>query len=284
MINSYIFLKSGGKSTFLKYVENANIQKYYNCNNIWLRIFRKLNILNLFFYNSWKNEIQQYDIVILGENGYSKNISKYIRKKNKKCKIVMYFWNNINEVYEKHLQDKNIDEFWTFDKNDAKKYNMKYNPQFYTKDIKLETNSQEFDILFLGRAKNRKNEIIALKNKLEQQNLKCKFIIIEDEKDYIEYEKYLDLISKSKCILDYNEKGQVGLTLRPMEALFLNKKLITNNSDIENYDFYNPKNIFILGENKMEKISQFIDIPNEKIDENIINNYDFNSWVEKFKK
>ena len=284
MINNYIFLKSGGNSTFLKYVENANIQKYYNCNNIWLRILRKLNILNSFFYNSWKNEIQQYDIVILGENGYSKNISKYIRKKNKKCKIVMYFWNNINEVYEKHLQDKNIDEFWTFDKNDAKKYNMKYNPQFYTKDIKLETNSQEFDILFLGRAKNRKNEIIALKNKLEQQNLKCKFIIIEDGKDYIEYEKYLDLISKSKCILDYNEKGQVGLTLRPMEALFLNKKLITNNSDIENYDFYNPKNIFILGENKMEEISQFIDIPNEKIDENIINNYDFNSWVEKFKK
>ena len=82
MINNYIFLKSGGNSTFLKYVENANIQKYYNCNNIWLRILRKLNILNSFFYNSWKNEIQQYDIVILGENGYSKNISKYIRKKN----------------------------------------------------------------------------------------------------------------------------------------------------------------------------------------------------------
>lgn len=283
-MKKYIYLKLEGKSTFLKYVENANIQKYYNCNNIWLRIFRKLNILNLFFYNSWKNEIQQYDIVILGENGYSKNISKYIRKKNKKCKIVMYFWNNINEVYEKHLQDKNIDEFWTFDKNDAKKYNMKYNPQFYTKDIKLETNSQEFDILFLGRAKNRKNEIIALKNKLEQQNLKCKFIIIEDEKDYIEYEKYLDLISKSKCILDYNEKGQVGLTLRPMEALFFNKKLITNNSDIKNYDFYNPKNIFILEENKIEEISQFINTPNEKIDENIINNYDFNLFVEKFKK
>ena len=133
-------------------------------------------------------------------------------------------------------------------------------------------------------AKNRKNEIIELKNKLEQQNLKCNFIVIEDEKDYIEYDKYLDLISKSKCILDYNQKGQTGLTLRPMEALFFNKKLITNNKDIKNYNFYNSKNIFILGENKMEEVDKFLNTPSEKIHEDILNNYDFNSWVEKFLK
>ncbi len=282
MTNNYVFLKSVGKSTFLKYVQNANIQKYYNCNNIWLKICRKLNILNSFFYSSWKNEIEKYDVVILGENGYSKSISKYIKKKNKKCKIVMYFWNNIDDAYKKHLQDENIDEFWTFDKEDAKKYNMKYNPQFYTKDIQLKSSCQEFDILFLGRAKKRKNEIMALKNILEQQNLKCKFIIIEDEKDYIQYDEYLELISKSKCILDYNQEGQVGLTLRPMEALFFSKKLITNNSDIKNYDFYNPKNIFILGENRMEEVNKFINTPNEKIDEDIIKNYDFDSWVDRF--
>ncbi len=284
MTNNYIYLKLGGKSTFLEYIKNANIQKYYNSNNILLKICRKLNILNSLFYSSWKNDIKKYDLVILGENGYSKSISKYIRKKNKKCKIVMYFWNNINEVYKKHLQDKNIDEFWTFDKNDAENYNMKYNPQFYTKNIQLENRPEEFDILFLGRSKKRKNEIMALKNEFEQQELKCEFIIIENEKDYIKYDEYLDLISKSKCILDYNQNGQVGLTLRPMEALFFNKKLITNNNDIQNYDFYNSKNIFILGENKIEEISKFINIPNEKIEEEIINKYDFNFWIEKFKK
>ena len=283
-MNKYIYLKLDGKSLIFQYIKEANIQKYYNCDNVMLRICRKLNILNSFFYNSWKNDIGQYDVVILGENGYSKSISRYIRKKNKKCKIVMYFWNKINGAYSKHLQDKNIDEFWTFDKEDAKKYNIKYNSQFYTKNIQLKSKPQEFDILFLGRAKNRKNEIIELKNKLEQQNLKCNFIVIEDEKDYIEYDKYLDLISKSKCILDYNQKGQTGLTLRPMEALFFNKKLITNNKDIKNYNFYNSKNIFILGENKMEEVDKFLNTPSEKIHEDILNNYDFNSWVEKFLK
>ena len=283
-MNKYIYLKLDGKSLIFQYIKEANIQKYYNCDNVMLRICRKLNILNSFFYNSWKNDIGQYDVVILGENGYSKSISRYIRKKNKKCKIVMYFWNKINGAYSKHLQDKNIDEFWTFDKEDAKKYNIKYNSQFYTKNIQLKSKPQEFDILFLGRAKNRKNEIIELNNKLEQQNLKCNFIVIEDEKDYIEYDKYLDLISKSKCILDYNQKGQTGLTLRPMEALFFNKKLITNNKDIKNYNFYNSKNIFILGENKMEEVDKFLNTPSEKIHEDILNNYDFNSWVEKFLK
>lgn len=283
-MKKYIYLKLEGKSIFFKYVKNANIQRYYTSNSILFRIFKKLNILNSFFYNSWKKDIEQYDVVILGENGYSKSISKYIRKKNKKCKILMYFWNNINEVYAKHLKDENIDEFWTFDKDDARKYNMKYNPQFYTNNIQLENNLQEFDIVFLGRAKKRKNEIMSLKDDFEQQNLKCKFIIIEDEKHYIQYEEYLNLISKSKCILDYNQNGQTGLTLRPMEALFFNKKLITNNSDIKNYDFYNSKNIFILEDNKMGEVNKFVNTPNEKIYEHILNNYDFNSWVEKFLK
>ena len=75
------------------------------------------------------------------------------------------------------------------------------------------------------------------------------------------------MLSQSNCILDYNQEGQVGLTLRPMEALFLEKKLITNNKDIKNYDFYNPSNIFILGENNIEDIKEFINKPYEKVEQ-----------------
>ena len=96
------------------------------------------------------------------------------------------------------------------------------------------------------------------------------------------YDKYLELLSESNCILDYNEKGQSGLTLRPMEALFLEKKLITNNKDIKNYDFYNPSNIFILGENNIEDIKEFINKPYEKVEQKIIDYYDFEQWLSRF--
>lgn len=49
----------------------------------------------------------------------------------------------------------------------------------------------------------------------------------------ISYQENLDNIRKSKCIVDVVQKGQIGLTLRPLESLFFKKKLLTNNKCIK---------------------------------------------------
>lgn len=284
MNNKYLYLKNDSKSSFFKYINNKNIKDYYifNEKQIGYKILKKIKLENSIIFGSWKRKIKDVKYVILGENGYSNNLSKYIKKKNHNCKIIMYFWNIMNETYKSILKDKNIDEFWTFDREEAKKYNFKYNPQFYTNKIKLKEKNIEQDVIFLGRAKKRKSELLKLQDKLKCNGITNKFIIIEMEKELLSYDKYLDLISKSKCILDYNEKGQIGLTLRPMEALFLEKKLITNNKDIKNYDFYNPNNIFILGEDNIENIKEFMNKPYEKVEQRIIDYYDFEQWLSRF--
>ncbi len=46
-------------------------------------------------------------------------------------------------------------------------------------------------------------------------------------------------------------KNQHGISLRPLEALFLNKKLITNNRTVLNMDFYEKeKCVFLLNGQK----------------------------------
>ena len=67
-----------------------------------------------------------------------------------------------------------------------------------------------------------------------------------------------------------------------MEALFLERKLITNKTDIKNYDFYNHDNIFILGEDNINEIKEFINKPYKKIDQDIIDYYDFDQWLNRF--
>ena len=214
---------------------------------------------------------------------YDENISKIIKKNNPQCKIIMYFWNFIDIHNEYILKDKNVDEFWTFDVKDANKYKLKYNPQFYTKEVILENDDNEkTDVIFLGRMKDRKNEILKIETEIKKKGLITNFKIIENEKDFISYDEYLKNVSATKCILDYNQKGQTGLSLRPMEALFLEKKLITNNKDIKNYDFYNPNNIFILGEDNIENIKEFMDKPYEKVEQKIIDYYDFEQWLSRF--
>ena len=283
-MKKYLYLKINKQAVFFKNIKNINIQNYYILKekNIIFRILRKFNALNSISFGMWKFKIKRYDFIILGENGYSPNITKYIKKNNPNCKVIMYYWNILNDEYKKILEDKNIDEFWTFDKNDSQKYNLKYNPQFYSKDIILNSNEIKQDVTFLGRAKERKNELIKLEENLNILGITTNFYIIEREKDLIGYNEYLESISKSKCILDYNQEGQVGLTLRPMEALFLRKKLITNNVNIINYDFYKPQNIFVLGLDDINKIKEFVDSPYEEVDEKIVNYYDFESWLKRF--
>lgn len=283
-MKKYLYLKINKQAVFFKNIKNINIQNYYILKekNILFRIFRKFNMINSILFGMWKFQIKKCDYIILGENGYLPIISKYIKNKNPSCKVIMYYWNILNDEYKKILEDKNIDEFWTFDKNDSQRYNLKYNPQFYSKDIILNNNEIEQGVTFLGRAKERKNELIKLEKTLNTLGIATNFYIIEKEKDLIGYDKYLESISESKCILDYNQEGQVGLTLRPMEALFLKKKLITNNKDIVNYNFYKTNNIFILGIDDMSKIRAFIDSPYEEVDEEIVNYYDFESWLKRF--
>ncbi len=278
----YIILKNKKDIYFFnKISKKYNIEELYFLNTD-KPLFKLLKKVKISILGKWKNEINKYDKFIIFESLYNEKVAKKIKRTKKENKVIVYFWNYIDDNNKYILNDKNIDEFWTFDKNDAQKYNMKYNPQFYTKNVKIQDEQNKYDVLFLGRPKTRKKDIVDLEKKLKEEGIQTNFKIIENEKDYVSYDEYLKMIAESKCILDYNQEGQVGLSLRPMEALFLERKLITNNTDIRNYDFYNHDNIFILGEDNINEIKEFINKPYKKIDQDIIYYYDFDQWLNRF--
>lgn len=287
--NNILILRERKDDYFLPYIKNVNIYNIYKTTNNSIKvIFKvckklKLKVINLFF-DEWKKQIKEFDTIIIFDNGYMEIVAKCIKFKNPNCKIVLYFWNPINCNNKQFLKDSNIDEIYTFDEKDARKYNLKHNPQFYTNQIKLNEVKKENDVIFLGRAKNRKREIEKIENKMKQQGISTKFYIIENDKNLIDYQEYLKMIEKSKCILDIVNEGQTGLTLRCMEALFLKKKLITNNKEIKKYDFYNSNNVFIIGEDNIENIKEFVDGKYTEIPTCIIDKYDFKTWLDNFTK
>ena len=284
-MGNVLILRSNDKDKFVPQGEGYKREKYYKCNinNAILRVLRKmdLNMISIFF-DDWKNEFKNYTTVLVFDNGYNNLIGRYIKKKNPNCKLILWLWNQVTEYSETFLQSKDIDEIWTYDKDEAKKYNIKYNTQFYNKEIKCPNVEIKQDVIFLGMEKGRKNIINDLNSKFVANEVKTKICIIEDEKDSISYEKYLEMVGESKAVLDIVMGNVTGLTLRCMESLFFNKKLITNNKDIENYDFYNPNNIFILGKDNIDSIKEFIDSPYEPVDEKIIEYYDFEQWLKRF--
>ena len=87
---------------------------------------------------------------------------------------------------------------------------------------------------------------------------------------------------QSRCLVDLFQEGQVGLTRRPLEALFFNKKLLTENAHIAQFPFYHPHNIFILGKDHPSQLPAFMGTPAVEVPHDVKQRYDVNTWLHYF--
>ena len=271
------------KLYFFDYVKDDSIYLIYNDKNKIVSFFRKVcsrlfpNFLFVFF-GKWKNILNDVDNVILMDNAFNSKISKYIKKKKHNIKITMYYWNVVNERNKFILEDKNIDSFWTFDEFDSKKYNMKFSPQFYYPYPFNDHSDIKYDVCFLGAAKDREQIILDIENTLKNSGLRTNIIISHSGSNFISYHNYLTMIFESKSVLDVVGDNQIGITLRCLESIFYKKKLITNNKNIINYDFYEKNNVFIIGKDDVNDLKTFLETKYIDISEKIKNKYSYEQW------
>ena len=64
-----------------------------------------------------------------------------------------------------------------------------------------------------------------------------------------------------------------------MESHRFRKKLITTNTDIVNYDFYNPNNIFVWTEDCKDIPDAFFETDYEELPEEIFKKYSLENWL-----
>lgn len=294
MEKKILFLTDLKNDYFSKEMKNIDVQQHYRYINKLFKIIRrihyklKLPLFSLWMEN-WKKHINNYDIVIIRASILTPPIVKYINNANSSIRVIVWFSNPVSQNYRVEPYKNLKCELWSFDKDNCIKYNLKYNTQFYFSSIKLPKNDILYDVFFVGANKGRLNKLLEIENNLKTKGLRTYFHITATKlernpiyKKRIPYKSILDYISKSNVILDINQENQSGLTLRPLEALFFSKKLITNNKNIIHYDFYNKNNIFILGLDDPDEIIDFIKSPYKKINEEIVQRYDFNNWIKRF--
>lgn len=97
----------------------------------------------------------------------------------------------------------------------------------------------------------------------------------------IDVKSIYPLFKDAKILVDINRDDQRGLSFRPFEALGNEKKLITNNPEIRNYDFYNPQNIFVFDENNIQIPDEFFQTEYISVPVEIYEKYSLRTWVKK---
>ena len=246
------------------------------------KIFGLLKIAQAPWYENWKKELNSYETVIIFAPLKDNEVINFIKSKNKNIRIIYWYWNPVARVG--YLEDKfhKHVELWSFDPRDCKKYGMNFNTTFYFKDIPLPENKIKYDTFFVGLDKGRSSFLKELQDKITVLGATTYFKIIPGIKEKISYHKYLEFVSKTKCIIDITPGGQSGLTVRPMESIFFRKKLITSEVSIAGQDFYHEQNIFILGKDNDSRLKEFIESPYIPLEDAIINEYDFDRWLKRF--
>lgn len=231
IINKYIQLPMKRVWSFLYPMENIEItpdDTYY-----------------FYFYD---NSICRYD-------------PKYLHDFRIKHKNVYYILNMGNAMHKRkallHPYINDIDIVYSSNKEDVERYHFK-NFSGYTNNYRSAISKPfdkcTFDVFYAGNAYDRLDKIHAVYDRLIDLGLKVDIHIngvksSSHKKAGIKYNQemqYDEIIQRdcdAKCILEVVGDKPTMLTLRNREAIFLHRKLLTNNSEVLKASYYNPKNI-----------------------------------------
>lgn len=168
-------------------------------------------------------------------------------------------------------------------------YDMKFGLQLTNQVYRLPDvlneieNESEYDFYFLGYEKDRDIDILQLQIELEKRGYKTLIDVKKPGGKPITYKENIENLKKSRIIIDLVQKGQTGQTLRPLEAIAFQKKLLTNNKSIINESFYSPENIFVIEDVVLpSSFDKFVNNPYKEIRRQDYHKYDINNWIDGF--
>lgn len=226
-----------------------------------------------------------YDVLV------TRDFCEWLHEKLPNAQLNFVYGNLIGKA--KHITPDKVPEYfrkWTYDEGDCKNYCMKMTPSMYFPSYVISKKTTRYDVLFIGKDKGRGDYLIELERKLQALGLKTKFIIVKDgvlskKKSYyqkpVNYDELICLLSESRSFLNVILPGQSGVTMRDMETLFFKVKLLTTNSKIAEVDFFRKENIFIINNENIESIPDFLSLPMSEVPEEILYKHTFVSYVEE---
>lgn len=239
-------------------------------------IARKTNAYYQRIIDSTRSKSYDHVLIVRGE-AISPEMLQRLRKAQPVALMTLYLWDSMHyNPNARNLLDL-FDRVFSFDRTDVEKHpKMRFLPLFYGREFERSAQWQGtpvYDACFIGTIHTDRYKILEkILQTLEAKGRKvfvfCYYpskllfwlrSLINPRfrkfgKKHISFKsmtllEVIDKFSKSTAIIDINRPNQLGLTMRSIEAVGAQRKLITTNSDILNYDIFNSETILIIDRN-----------------------------------
>lgn len=236
--------------------------------------------------------------LVIRPDYFTKNSLKLLKNKSKL--FTAYQWDGFQRYPEIVNYIDLFDRFFVFDRSDYNLHKESFANLFPITNFYIDYFDDEGyeveEVYFLGSyLENRIEEIVSISNFFEKSGIKSNIqIVCSKEKDRnalltssihplthsLKYSEMIKQVQKSKFLLEFNNLGiHDGLSFRVFEALGFKKKLITNNPEVLNYDFYHPNNIFVWDGRNYHEIIAFLKKDYKELDSVIYKKYSFSNWI-----
>lgn len=228
-----------------------------------------------------KTAAESYDYLVVVRGFYMPvDFIKKIKERNPSITTIYYAWDSIdNWQGDYRYLIQSFDKVATFDYRDAVNENIKYVPTFHTDELTgLPKADIEYDIFYFGSFDELRRDFqTKLESYCREHKLRCKtFLYISplrfvferlrgkkiDRKKVsfrrMEKGEYLDILSKSKVIVDVCTPKQSGLSMRILDALAAGKLILTTNKHIELEPGLDPRQYHVFDLSKISLPEKFL--------------------------
>lgn len=222
------------------------------------------------------------------------------------AKLCLNLWDSVDNIPGVTEKFKYFDTLHSFDLNDCEKYpELKFRPLFFGDQFRKEEHKGDYkyDISFLGTIHSDRYAVIKQVQEIaKERGLKCYwFLYLQSQfiykfykltkkefrgvdKNIFSFDKMsaadiAKVVDESKIILDIQHPKQTGLTMRTIEMIGMNKKLITTNESIRNYDFYYQKNVAVVDRKNVKIPDGFWNSPYTPLPAEVYEKYSLKSWI-----
>lgn len=283
----------------------------YKHKNISAKITNTIS--KVFLNKNIKNELRQnYILDQLKELGHQDQIlvinPELIEERfHKEIKAftnryIAYLYDSLSRRPAENLLNY-FDDIFSFDSVDVEQYGFTKIHNYIYLDQSKNLKEAEFDLVYLASFDERRKTLYKITDRLEKLGLTYQYIIVGKKtwkkrllkfvsftgdtisKKYqnkrVTHKNIPQFYAKGNVLLDLVRENQSGLSFRIFEAMAIEKKLITNNATVKNYDFYDPENILILNENLDNLDENFFTTPYKSLPADVYRKYTLESWVEK---
>lgn len=256
-----------------------------------------------------ENLDKDYDyIFVIKSEAINEDIFRQLKNAYPRAEFILYLWDSVENIPDGEKKIKMYDRVLTFDPVDAESFGLILRPLFFRKEYESELNLKakyKYDIAFIGTAHTIRPRVMKqLEFQCKQKGNACfSYLFLPHPIVYL-YNKLLnrdyknirkkdihftaltplqinEIYEDSMCILDVEHSAQRGLTMRTIEMIGSQKKLITTNKAIEKYDFYNENNICIIDRDNPVVREDFWECPYEVIDNEILKRYSLRYFVQE---